>query len=122
MSDPVVPVPSPVPTAPAERERFWRQVVAAFESCGLSVREFCRRRGLPVKRFYTWRKTLGLRPVAAPPPSPAARPVPGFVPVRVVADATAEVALPNGLTVRLPVAADPAHAARLVAALRGQPC
>ncbi|MCU0703132.1 MAG: hypothetical protein MUF18_03980 [Fimbriiglobus sp.] len=121
MSTPVVPVPSPVPTAPAERERFWRQAVAAFESSGLSVREFCRRRGLPVKRFYTWRKTLGLRPVAAPATA-AARPVPGFVPVRVVAEATAEVALPNGLIVRLPVSADPAHAARLVAALRGQPC
>lgn len=124
MSDPVVPVPSAVPTAPAAREQFWRQAVAAFELSGLSVREFCRQRGLHEKRFYTWRKTLGLSPVDAHPAAPVSgtRPVPGFVPVRLVADTTAEVTLPNGLTVRLPVSADPTHVARLVAALRGAPC
>lgn len=122
MSDPVVPVPSAVPTAPAERAQFWREAVTAFRSSRLSVREFCRQRGLHEKRFYTWRRNLGLSPIAPRPVSAATPPVPGFVPVRLVADSTAEVTLPNGLTVRLPVSADPAHVARLVAALRGQPC
>jgi transposase-like protein len=121
VSDPVVPVPSAVPTAPAEREQFWRQAVAAFESSGLSVREFCRQRGLHEKRFYTWRRNLGLSPVA-PRPVSATSPVPGFVPVRLVADTAAEVVLPGGVVVRVPVSSDPTHVARLVAALRGQPC
>jgi transposase-like protein len=123
VSDPI-PVLSAVPTAPAERGQFWRQAVAAFESSGLSVREFCRQRGLHERRFYTWRKSLGLSPVDARPTAPVsgAPPVPGFVPVRLVADTAAEVVLPNGLTVRLPVSSDPAHVARLVAALRGAPC
>lgn len=47
------PTPSPIPTAPAEREQFWRDAVAAFTASGLSVREFCRQRGLHEKRFYT---------------------------------------------------------------------
>jgi transposase-like protein len=93
VSDSIVPVPSAVPTAPAEREQFWRQAVAAFESSGLSVREFCRQRGLHERRFYTWRKSLGLNPVDARPAAPVshARPVPGFVPVRLVPDTAAEV-------------------------------
>ena len=123
MSDPI-PVSSSVPTAPAEREQFWREAVAAFNASGLSVRAFCAARGLHERRFYTWRKALGLSPVDARPAAPVshAPPVPGFVPVRLVADAAAEVVLPGGLTVRLPVSSDPAHVARLVAALRGAPC
>ena len=88
MSDPV-PVPSPVPTHPAERKQFWRDAITAFATSGLSVREFCRRHGLHEKRFYTWRKHLGLSPVDDRPTS-GTRPVPGFVPVRLVADDTTE--------------------------------
>ena len=122
MSDPI-PVPPAVPTTPPDREQFWRETLAAFPASGLSVREFCRQRGLHEKRFYTWRKALGLSPATARPTTPShAPPVPGFVPVRLVADTTAEVTLPNGLTVRVPVSADPNHVARLVATLRSTPC
>jgi len=123
VSDPV-PVPSAVPTAPAERAEFWREAVAAFNASGLSVRAFCAARGLHEKRFYTWRKHLGLSPVARPTPTSAATapPLPGFVPVRIVADTAAEVILPGGVVVRVPVSSDPAHVARLVAALRSTPC
>jgi transposase-like protein len=123
VSDPV-PVSSPVPTHPAERKQFWRDAISAFPSSGLSVREFCRQHGLHEKRFYTWRKHLGLSPVARPSPttSTAAPSVPGFMPVRLVADTAAEVVLPGGVVVRVPVSSDPAHVARLVAALRSTPC
>jgi hypothetical protein len=92
--DPVVPVLSAVPTAPAEREQFWRDAVATFNASGLSVRAFCAARGLHERRFDTWRKALGLSPVDARPAAPVSgtRPVPGFVPVRLVADTAAEVA------------------------------
>ena len=46
MSDPV-PVPSAVPTTPAEREHFWREAVAAFHSSGLSVRAWCPAHDMP---------------------------------------------------------------------------
>ena len=84
------------------------------------LRPFCAARGLDEKRFFTWRRNLGLSPVAASPA--AARPTPGFVPVRVIPDTTAEVTRPGGVTVRVPVAADPDAVARLVAALRGATC
>lgn len=123
MSDPIVSVPSAVPTHAAERKQFWRDAIAAFTASGLSVREFCRQHGLHEKRFYTWRKHLGLSPVGPTPASSATPPsVPGFVPVRLVADTAAEVVLPGGVVVRVPVSSDPAHVARLVAALRSTPC
>jgi hypothetical protein len=122
VSDTVTP-PSPIPSAPADRAQFWRDTLAAFATSGLTVREFCRLRGLHEKRFYTWRRDLGLspvvRPATAPSDPPAAR---GFVPVRVVSDPVAEVALPGGVTVRVPLSSDPAHVARLVAAVRGATC
>jgi transposase-like protein len=99
------------------KELFWRQTVAEFEAADLSVREFCRQRGLSEKRFFTWRRNLRDRdqPRLAPPtPTPAT-----FVPVRVTTDPTLEIALPSGVTLRTPVHADPAVVARLVAALVG---
>ena len=116
MSD--TPIPSP-PTNSSDRTQFWRDTVSAFAASGLSVRAFCLARGLAEKRFYTWRRTLGLSPVARPESPSDAPPVRGFVPVRVVSDATAEVVLPGGVVVRVPVTADPAHVARLVVAVRG---
>jgi transposase len=115
-----VPVPPSAPATPPDREQFWRETIAAFTASGLSVRAFCLARGLHEKRFYTWRRNLGLSPVARPASSVAS--TPGFVPVRVVSDTSLEVVLPGGLTVRVPVSADPSHVARLVAALRGGSC
>jgi hypothetical protein len=111
--------PSPVaPTTPADRAQFWRDTLAAFERSGQSVRDFCRSRGLHEKRFYTRRRNLGLSPVDRPTAGSDA-PARPFVPVRLVSDPTAEVVLPGGVTLRVPVSADPSHVARLVAALRG---
>ena len=99
--------------------------MADHAASGLSVREYCRSHGLHEKRFFTWRRNLGLSPAVRPiPVTPAARPTPapagtGFVPVRVVPDPTAEVTLPGGVVVRVPVHADPGAVARLVAALAG---
>ena len=107
------------PPAPVDKSQFWAETIAGFTASGLSVRAFCRSRGLHEKRFYTWRRHLGLSPVAPPGPTAPARPL---IPVRVVPDPTAEVILPDGLTLRVPLAADPAHLARLVAALRDATC
>lgn len=119
MSDaPTPPAPSEPTGPPPGRAQFWRDTLAEFAASGLSVRAFCLARGLHEKRFYTWRRDLGLSPAARPVPKAA----PGFVPVRVVADAAAEITLPGGVTLRVPLTADPSHVARLVAALRGAAC
>jgi hypothetical protein len=109
------------PPVPADKARFWAETITAFTTSGLSVRAFCSARGLEERRFYTWRRNLGLSPVARPAPA-ADAPARGFVPVRVVSDPVAEVVLPGGVVLRVPLTADPAHVARLVAALRGVGC
>ena len=125
MSDPVPPsvTPDPALPRPADRAQFWRDTVAAFATSDQTARASCRARGLHEKRFYTWRRDLGLSPVTRP--TPAASDAPqgrGFVPVRLVADSVAEIVLPGGVTVRVPASADPTHVARLVAAVRGATC
>ena len=72
------------------RERFWRRVIARWESSGLeSMAEFCRREGVPATRFYRWRRRfarhdgcrgdLGFLPVTAAPAvtTQPSHPVPG---------------------------------------------
>ena len=102
------------------REQFWRDTVAAWRQSGQSVRAFCAARDVSEATFFARRRELTDR---APLPQPTATaPAAQFVPVKVVPDPTVEVVLPGGLIVRMPVAADPAAVARLVAALGGGPC
>jgi transposase len=98
------------------RERFWREAVAGHRQSGLSVRAFCRRRGLSEPSFYAWRRQLDERDGQARP-GPAT-----FVPVRVVAESMVEVVLPNGVVVRAASGSEPRSVARLVAALGSASC
>jgi hypothetical protein len=102
------------------RELFWQDTVAAWRQSGQSVRAFCAARGVSEATFFARRRELIDRAPLPQPTAPA--PAPQFVPVKVVPDPTVEVVLPGGLIVRMPVAADPAAVARLVAALGGGPC
>jgi hypothetical protein len=102
------------------REPFWRDTIAAWRQSGQSVRAFCAARGLSEATFFARRREFLDR---KPSESSASQPrAPGFVPVQVIPDPTIEVVLPGGLLVRVPVAADPAVVARLVAALGQGPC
>jgi len=116
------PGPPTDPTDPADRAALRRAARADFAGSGLSVRAFCSARGATERAFYTWRENLGLSPVDRPAPPPPDGPSRTFVPVRVVSDAAAEVVLPGGVTLRVPVSADPACVARVVAARRGATC
>jgi transposase-like protein len=94
-----------------QRERFWRDAMAAWQASGLSVRQYCRRHGLAEPSFYHWRHELqqrDARPTAAAPPA--------FVPVTVVPAAAVEVRCPTGHVVTLP-AADAATLRAVFAAL-----
>lgn len=100
------------------RERRWRSVVARFGRCRLSVREFCRREGVPESVFYFWRRTLGERDAE----SRAKSSVPAFLPLAIqrVERAVSEmcVDLPDGLTIRCGDATPVERVAALVRALQ----
>jgi transposase-like protein len=101
----------------AGREQFWREVVAAWQESGRSVRAFCHSRRLQEASFYAWRRTLRQRDQQRAAAQPSK-----FVPVRVVPDALLEIVLPTGLVVRVPAATEAATVATLVAALRAASC
>jgi hypothetical protein len=100
----------------SQSEPFWRDLIDRWKASGQSVAAFCAGHRVSQATFYSWRKRL------AAPARPTTPPVPAFAPVRVVPDPTADVVLPSGLIVRVPVGTDPTAVARLVAALGGGAC
>lgn len=96
-------------------EPFWRDLIDRWKASGQSIAAFCAAHGVGQATFYAWRRRLGGRRTTT-------QPAPAFATVRVRPDPTAEVVLPGGLIVRVPVATDPATVARLVVALGGGAC
>ena len=45
----------------AQKEKFWREKMTAYEKSGLTVREFCERGGLREVQFHYWRGELKRR-------------------------------------------------------------
>ena len=41
-----------------EKERQWREVIREAAGSGLSIREFCRERGVKESQFYRWQRRL----------------------------------------------------------------
>jgi hypothetical protein len=97
-------------------EPFWCGLIDRWKTSGQSVAAFCAAHRVSQATFYSWRKRLATQTRCTTPPAPA------FAPVRLVPDPTAEVVLPNGLTVRVPAATDPVVVARLIAALGSATC
>jgi hypothetical protein len=97
-------------------ESFWRDLIDRCRVSGQSVAAFCAAHRVSEATFYSWRKRLAAQARSTMPSAPA------FAPMRVVPDSTAEVVLPSGLIVRVPVNTDPTAIARLVAALGGGAC
>lgn len=44
-----------------EKEKFWREQVAAQAASGKNVREYCREQGLKENMFFGWRRELKFR-------------------------------------------------------------
>ena len=79
-------------------ELEWTEILRRFETSDLTVRAFCRRHGLALSSFQRWRSRLGsvgpaefieLVPTAAAPAVESTSPV------------TLDIALPNGVQLRL---------------------
>lgn len=96
-------------------ERRWRERVARWEASGLSVRAFCRQRGLTEPTFHYWKRELRSRDQATSTAAAkssaqrtaAAVPRAAFVPLTVLSSATlsVEVRCPSGHVVCLPACA-----------------
>jgi hypothetical protein len=102
-----------------QKERQWRHWIAEWRASGLSVRDFCGRRGLATPNFYHWRRVLERRAAEQA----------AFVPVQVVAEAVPilasalELVLTDGRTVRVAPGFDAATLRQLPAVLQeGGPC
>lgn len=100
-----------------ERVRVWRDVLDAWKRSGQTVNAFCRDRKLTRSNFDRWRRILGAERARPKCPSPAT-----FVPVEVVVEPTAEVVLPSGVVVRLPLTSSPDAVTRLIAAVGAAAC
>src|SRR5205809_7399026 len=79
-----------------ERVRLWRNLVDSWKRSGQTINAFCRERELTRSNFDRWRRILAAEP-------PKSKPSGSFVPLRVVAEPMAEVVLPSGVVVRLPL-------------------
>ena len=44
-----------------EKEKFWREKVKSWRTSVLSIRAFCRQRGISETGFYAWRRELRIR-------------------------------------------------------------
>ena len=89
----------------------WQQHILDQQRSGLNISAYCREHKLTVSCFFTWRRKL---PDNAPAPQ-------RFVPATIAAtSAIAEVTLPNGIVVKLPIDADPDLITRIITAVT--PC
>jgi len=97
-----------------ERLRLWRDVIDAWKRSGKTINAFCRDRKLTRSNFDRWRRILAAEPAKSKPSS--------FVPLRVVAEPMAEVLLPSGVVVRLPLTSTSDAITRMVAAVGAASC
>jgi hypothetical protein len=102
-----------------EKVLAWRALVDAWKRSGQSINAFCLARQLTRSNFDRWRRILAAEPGVSPT-SPT--PSPAFVPVRVVAEPMAEVVLPSGIVVRVPLGAAADAVTRLLTAVGAASC
>lgn len=68
-----------------EREKFWRDVMARFDTSGMPVSAFCPAEGISRSAFYAWRRILAERDASVPQPE--------FLPVTIRPESSASVGL-----------------------------
>ena len=103
------------------REQFWREQLRRQQASGQGVREFCEDADLSVPSFYWWRREVRIRDSRR-----GGSDRPRFVPVRLTpepsVDASLEVVLGGGRSVRVGSGFDAEHLRAVVAALEAPPC
>lgn len=100
-----------------ERVRVWRDIVDAWKRSGQTINAFCREREVTRSNFDRRRRILAAEPTRSKPSSPWT-----FVPLRVITDQMAEVVLPSGVVLRLPLTSAADAVTRLIAAVGAAKC
>jgi hypothetical protein len=118
----------------SERESRWRGLVDGWRESGLTQEAFCGERGVGVASFRWWKWKLGLpgrsRGEGRREGEGPERPLPAFVPVRIVEPAgrreadgagagAFELELSGGWVVRVPAGFEAESLARLLAVVEG---
>lgn len=95
------------------REKYWREQVAAHERSGLSVKRFCEQQKVTEQSFYVWRKRLRNQQVMrfALVDTEVAR-------SQASAESGLELVLPTGERLRIGASFDPATLRKVLEALR----
>jgi hypothetical protein len=91
---------------------MWRKLVSEQEQSGQSVSAFCRERGLPLSRFFFWKKRLREAATSQFVEVQVAKPNREPAPVR---DTTIEVRLGNGRSLVVGPEFDASHLRALLA-------
>jgi transposase len=105
-----------------ERVRTWRDLIDVWKRSGRTINAFCRDRKLTRSNFDRWRQILARNPSESSHGESSSSPSSAFVPLRVVAEPMAEVVLPSGILLRLPLNAAPEAITRLLAAVGAASC
>jgi hypothetical protein len=92
-------------------------LIDAWKRSGQTINAFCRDRNMTRSNFDRWRRILTTKPTQSKP-SPSA----SFVPLRVVAEPMAEIVLPSGVVLRLPLTSAADAVTRLIAAVGAAAC
>ena len=106
------------------KEQFWRDILARWQSSGLSIRAFCAGHRLTESAFHAWRRTLAQRDRHnASPRSPAVT----FVPLQVQSDLPSnppalELVCRHGRLLRIPADFPVAQLRAVLAVLEDPTC
>jgi transposase-like protein len=92
------------------REQFWRRTLADQARSDLTVQAYCRRHSLNPATLRFWRQELARRDAESTPTRTGERPAsptdlertPAFLPVRVVQDSPAPIAVGSPIEIVLP--------------------
>lgn len=98
-----------VPQQQVSPEKKWRERLIRYQSCRLTVAQFCEREGVSRGSFYRWKRRFSAESfhhTAQPQRSQTSDGSPLFVPVSVQPAAEVQIELPGGAIVRLPAEAD----------------
>jgi hypothetical protein len=97
----------------ADRESFWRELIARRESSGLTVAELCQQACVSTPSFFLWQRRLRKQKPTRRSGTIEALPRTSLVPVRIVPDRVDEdrmspvvVELPGPVRVQIPPGCD----------------
>lgn len=123
------------PSARAQREEYWRRILARQRQSGLNGTNFCKREEIKRSALSWWARELREREGTRRKPvvkktRPKKLKRAAFVPVQVIettppastSEGAVEIVMRGGHVIRLKPGFDPATLRRAVDVLEGQPC